>query len=318
MNSSVTGHPWSEESLFHKAQLYVERMEAYPGDDWQFGLWSALTLELLARAALSHISPTLQADNADWRNLAYALGNDLTSRRFFPKSVSSTDMLSRLRELVPTFDDEIFGFCNVHIRRRNAELHSGELAFEELGTSEWLPRFYLACNVLLKSMDKELENFISNAADARDLINAFKDAAASSVMGDIKAYKKVWSDKDDSGQDEARKQAATWAIRQEGHRVTCPACNSQALVHGTRSGPVVTNVDGDEVTQTQTMLPSAFECIACGLRISSLSKLTAAGLGNAFSATYSYMAAEFFELYTEEELEEARNEMPEFEPDFNE
>ena len=318
MNSSVTGHPWSEESLFHKAQLYVERMEAHPGDDWQFGFWSALTLELLARSALSHISPTLLAENSDWKNLAYALGNDVTFKKFIPRSVSSKGVLSRLKELVPPFDDEIYGFCNIHIERRNSELHSGELAFEKLGTSEWLPRFYLACDVLLKSMDKELEDLISEATEAQDMINAFKGAAVSSVKGDIKAYKKVWSDKDDSEQDEASKQAATWATRQAGHRATCPACNSQALLQGTPSGPVSTNVDGDEVVQRQTMLPSSFECIACGLRISGLSKLTAAGLGNAFSATYSYTASEFFELYTEEDLEQARNEMMEFEPDFNE
>ncbi len=318
MNPSVTGHPWSEESLFHKAQLYVERMETHPGDDWQFGLWSALTLELLARAALAHISPVLLAENVNWRNVAFAVCKDQTTMRFIPRSVCSKEILSRLKELVPTFNDEIAGFCNQHIERRNAELHSGDLAFEKLGTSEWLPRFYFACDVLLDSMNRELGDFVSEPSEARDLIDAFKDAAASSVKGDIKAYKKVWSDKNDSEQEEASSQSATWAKRQAGHRVKCPACNSQALVQGTPSGPVATNVDGDEVVQRQTMLPSSFECIACGLRISGLSKLTAGGLGNAFSATYSYTAAEFFELYTEEDLEEARNEMPEFEPDFNE
>ena len=70
--------------------------------------------------------------------------------------------------------------------------------------------------------------------------------------------------------------------------------------------------------QRQTMLPSAFECIACGLRISGLSKLSACGLGDAFTAKSTYSAAEFFGLYTEEDLEEARNEMANYEEDFNE
>ena len=70
--------------------------------------------------------------------------------------------------------------------------------------------------------------------------------------------------------------------------------------------------------QRQTIWPSSFECVACGLRISGLSKLAASGLGNAYSATRTYTAAEFFELYTEDELEEARNEWQEYEPDFNE
>ena len=47
-------------------------------------------------------------------------------------------------------------------------------------------------------------------------------------------------------------------------------------------------------------------------------KLSACGLGDAFIAKTTYTAAGFFDLYTEEELEEARNESPEYEPDFNE
>ena len=212
----------------------------------------------------------------------------------------------------------MFGFCSQHTERRNSELHSGELAFVNLGTSAWLPRFYSACDVLLRSMNRQLEDFISESVAARQMISEFEDAAASSVKGDIRAHKQVWSNKGTLEQEQATMQAATWAIRHAGHRVECPACNSQALLQGASNGPVTTDVDGDTVVQRQTMLPSSFQCIACGLRISGLSKLSASGLGDAFSATHTYTAAEFFELYTEDDLEEARNEMPEPEPDFNE
>jgi hypothetical protein len=66
------------------------------------------------------------------------------------------------------------------------------------------------------------------------------------------------------------------------------------------------------------MLPSSFECTACGLRISGLSKLSACGLGDAYTAKSTYSAAEFFGLYTEDELEEARKEASAPEEDFNE
>ncbi len=66
------------------------------------------------------------------------------------------------------------------------------------------------------------------------------------------------------------------------------------------------------------MRPSSFECIDCGLRISGLLKLTASGLGEEFSVRRAFTAAEYFQRYTEDELEEARNEMPGYEPDFNE
>ena len=64
MTTAVDVHGWFEEALFAKAVLYVERMEAEPPDHWQYAFWSALALELLARAALAHISPTLLADKS--------------------------------------------------------------------------------------------------------------------------------------------------------------------------------------------------------------------------------------------------------------
>ena len=76
-------------------------------------------------------------------------------------------------------------------------------------------------------------------------------------------------------------------------------------------------VVGDEVVQTQSQLPSSFECIACGLRITGFSKLSACGLGNAFTETSRYPVAEFFNLYTQDEMEDALNQVPEYEPDFN-
>ncbi len=91
--------------------------------------------------------------------------------------------------------------------------------------------------------------------------------------------------------------------------MNCPSCNSKALLQGIPSGTVTTEVSGEEVIQRQTLLPSSFKCIACGLHISGLSKLSACGLGNAFNEKSTYTAAEFFNLYTEDEL---------YEPDFNE
>jgi hypothetical protein len=111
--------------------------------------------------------------------------------------------------------------------------------------------------------------------------------------------------------------ATAWATREAGHRVTCPACGSSALVQGSPSGSVATEVREDEVVQRQKMLPSSFSCIACGLRISGLSRLTACGLGDAFTARTPFSIADFFGLYTEDDLERARRENA-LEPDFNE
>lgn len=298
--------------------MYVEQMEAKVADDWQFGLWSALCLELLSRAALAEISPVLLADSSNWRNITHALGRAPTSKRFTPISIPTKDVLARLAELVPEFTEEVAGFCSKHTGRRNAELHTGEAVFATLGTGEWLPKFYKACDILLKSMGKTLDDFVAEPHKAREMIESLEDAAAKSVQQDIQAHSKVWLNKSDEDRAAALLQANTWATRHAGHRTVCPGCGCTGLLQGAASGPVSTSVGEDEVVQRQNMLPSAFECVACGLKITGYSKLSASGLGDAFIASTTFTAAEYFELYTEQDLEEARSEVGGYEPDFNE
>ncbi|MEW8052929.1 MAG: hypothetical protein AB2792_09475 [Candidatus Thiodiazotropha sp.] len=321
--ASVTNNPWNSDSLYAKSLIYIQQMEGSIADDWQYGLWSALSLELLARSALSKISPVLLADSKNWRNITYALGNAPTAKKFSPVSISTKEVLARLTELLPEFTEEMAGFCSKHTDDRNAELHTGEVIFGKGGTANWLPKFYQSCDILLKSMGKSLADFIEDPNHAEALIESLSDVAAKAVKQDISAYSKVWSNKSPQEKEDASLQAKTWATRQSGHRVKCPSCSSTALLHGSAVGAVTTEIveDEDEVIQRQSMLPSSFECIACGLKISGYSKLSACGLGDTFSEKTTYTAADFFELYTEDDLQEARDEVESahtYEPDFNE
>jgi hypothetical protein len=295
-------------------------MERNTADDWRFAFWSSLSLELLARAALAYVSPTLLANRKDWRNTYHALGHPATAKGFTPNSVITGEVLSILKELLRDFTEELFDFCAIHCARRNAELHSGEAAFAGLGTSTWLPKFYASCEVFLRFMDKNLGDFFSDPDSVQAMIVALRDTAAKAVAREIEAHKKIWKDKSADDQKLAREQAVVWATRHKGHRVACPACESPAIIRGSGQGSVTTLIDEGEVVQKQTMLPASFECVACGLKISGLSKLSACDLGDAFIATSTLSPAEYFELHTDEELEEARASSgePEFEEDFNE
>ncbi len=318
MTAEPTRNAWSSEALFNKALLYVGEMERHTAGDWQFGLWSALNLELVGRAALAHISPTLLADGKDWRNVYHALGHAPTVKRFAPSSVTTNEVFSRLQELLPDFRTELVDFCVKHTARRNAEVHTGEDMFASLGTSLWLPKYYASCKVLLQSMGKSLDDLFDDAKTAEEMIALLEDAAAKAVEQDIKAHKQVWQNKTAEEREIALAQATAWAMRQAGHRAECPACGSPSLIPGSPQGAVTTEIGEDMIVQRQTTLPSSFECVACGLRIRGLSKLSACGLGDAFTATSSFSAAEFFGLHTDEELEQARAEYPEWEEDFNE
>ena len=288
-------HPWSKDALLAKAQLYAEEMLSHSRDEWQFGIASTFVLEFVARAALASISPALLADAKDSSNLYFALGRNPTAPKFIPKSVDISEVRSRLREAIPKYTAELDGFSAAHVNRRNEELHSGGMPFIDLNTS-WLPHFYETLTVLLESMGEGLAVVVGKpeAKIAEKLIAASKDESAKAVAKAIAAHKTVWSAKDKAEQQKLLKQASVWAIRQSGHRVKCPACESDSLVFGGPVSEPIRKLDGDLIIETQEYLPEKFECVACQLKIAGLSQLSACGLGATFKATSTYDAAEYY------------------------
>ena len=71
---SIENH-WDHGTLWAKTLLYVEIALERDRESWLYPFWSALALELLARTALSSVSPTLLADvtSDDDTSLLYAL-----------------------------------------------------------------------------------------------------------------------------------------------------------------------------------------------------------------------------------------------------
>lgn len=298
MSTHKLPHEWSKESLLNKAQRYAETMLGQNRDDWQFGLWSALTLELLARAALSSVSPVLVADNREWTNVYYALGYQPNVKQFQQKSANIIEVLNRLMMIVPDFTPELRDFCIVHLNRRNTELHSGDLTFECLGTSKWLPMSYKVAQILLKSIGEDLELVfgVEEAEVADTLIETLGQEVAREVQDAIKAHKVVWQDKSQNEREALESEAKIIASRHIGHRVSCPSCGSVALLRGKSIGATNKSIEDSIIVERQTILPSSFDCSACGLKLVGYSKLNAAGFGDTFTATARYDPAEYFEI----------------------
>lgn len=287
---------WSAEALYNKALRYCENMHAAATDSWEHALWSGLCLELLARAALGNISPALLAEPQKWANLAHALGFPPFEAKFSPTSIGTAAVLTRLRTFLPDFDVELENFCVAHIGRRNEELHSGSMPYDGVNGSKWHGQFYRAVKVLLASMDYSLEDFIGgeHSAVAEKEVAAAMDAAAKSVVGDVDAHNKVWGAKGENEREVLAARAGVWANREDGHRVECPACGNPALVLGEPIGEPKRELDGDEITERQEHLPHLFQCVACGLKIAGLSRLSAVGLGDRYTKTQTYDASEYY------------------------
>ena len=295
--AAETPDTWNPQALFGKALRYIENMLAIDSDQWEYALWASLSLEFLARAALANVNPALLADNKEgWSSLYHALGFKPTEPKFTPKSISISDVFRRLLAILPEFSKEHADFGILFTSRRNSELHSGEAAFESINVSTWQTEFYRVARVLLHSMGMSLPDFIGEdeAKVAVKLISAADDDSAKAVQGEIDAHKKVWAAKNGEECAALRQSAAVWATRQKGHRVDCPACTSQALVTGEPVSEPVQKLNDGEITETQEHLPNRFECVACGLKISGLSRLVVAGLGERYKKTMIYDASEYF------------------------
>jgi hypothetical protein len=292
----TTPASWDTDALLMKAQRYSEQMEKHDSTDWQFVLWSSFALEFLGRAALSKVSPVLLAESGNWHNIFHALGYEPTAKKFLPKSITIAETLSRLGEIHPDFNSELTKFCIGHTGMRNAELHSGDLPYDGLKQSLWLPNYYRACTSLLETMGRTLEDYLGSetAAVADKLIAAAADDAAKAITGKIKSHKAVWDGKKEDERNTLAKQAAVWATKHDGHRVDCPSCGSVAIVQGEPISAPKTKLEDDIITEKQQYLPSKFECIACELKISGLSYLGQAGLGDMYISTYEYDAAEHY------------------------
>lgn len=292
-----TPSTWASEALYNKADRYIQQRSQLNSDDWEYALWSSLSLEFLARAALSNVSPALLAETGkSWASLYNALGFAPIEERFTPKSIAMSEVFKRLRSILPDFTSEHENFCIRYTGMRNTELHSGALAFDGINGSTWQPDFYQSCSVLLASMGKTLEDFLGadEAELAEKLVAASADKSAKAVEGDVAAHKKVWLAKNEEERNTLQDQAAVWATRFAGHRVICPACGSQALVVGDPVSAPTQELKDHEIIEKQEYLPGQFECIACALKISGLSRLTVVGLGERYKKTQVYDAAEYY------------------------
>jgi len=284
-------------ALYLKAERYVQHMSALDSDDWEYALWSSLALEFLARAGLANVSPALLAETTKgWSSLYHALGFTPYEEKFVPKSIAITEVFKRLSAILPAFAKEHESFGIQHAGRRNAELHSGEAAFDGIKGSTWQPRFYQMCEILLASMGMTLEDFVGKdeAKVARKMIAAAADDSAKAIRGEVEAHKKVWLTKTENERTTLSTQAAVWATRHDGHRVDCPACVSQALLLGEPVSEPIQRLNDGEIIETQEYLPNLFECVACGLKINGLSRLVVVGLSDRYKKKQVYDAAEYY------------------------
>lgn len=291
---------WDRDSLWAKATTFIERAFQESKEDPLFALWAALGLELLARSAVSHISPTLLAEpDSNHQNLLHALGRG--SEKVAKRSLGAQRVFDLCMTLFEDFTDADRKLCVAIINRRNEELHSGSCAFEEYKSTQWLSGFYRACKTLSESQGYCLEDLFGEdeARHAEELLAGERIEVKGQVASKVAAHKKVFEAKSATDQKKATKSAEKEATRlsyQGHHKAKCPACGSASSISGEPYGiQKVTHEDG-EVVVRQPVSPRGLSCTACGLTLSGYAELEAVNLGGRHTRTTFYTPEDYFGL----------------------
>lgn len=290
---------WEREHLWAKAVLFMQRAAGEDRESAIFGLWASLGLELLARAAVAKTSPALLADpDKEQKNLLHAFGFAASNA---PKSISTLQVLSLCRVLVPGFTEEEFKAASSLLNRRNEELHTGAAAFETFPTQTWLPGFYRSCQILAEHQGESLDSLFG-AEDAKIAVEILGKVEAN-VLGQVKssiaAYAKVFSQKDGEERTKLTTDASTESNRLSHHghhRVECPACKSVATVQGTTYGGERIEHKDDVIIVRENVIPTKLQCNACGLKLDRYQELVAAGVGDHFTHRVEYSPPDYYEL----------------------
>lgn len=299
---------WERDPLWAKARLFFERAFNESRDDPAFGLWCSLGLELLARAALASVSPTLLAEpDNDHKHLLHALGRG--SDRVPRKSISTAQVFALCRQLFgASFTEDDFKAAMALVNRRNEELHTGAAAFAEYQPREWLPGFYRVSRNLAEAIGETLDNLFGNeeAEVAQDTLAENENDTRQRVKSAIAAYARVFREKSEverqAAAERAEKQGAELAYQRH-HRVTCPACKCIATVQGKTFGKEHTTHEEDTIKVRQAVYPTSFSCSACGLQLTGYTELNTAGLGGHYTRTMAYTPEEYYGLINPDDFD---------------
>ena len=311
---------WEREPLFTKAKLYFEKAYEEDKEEPYFGLWCAMGLELLARSAVSHVSPTLLAEpDREHQNLLYAL--NLGSAKSKRQSIGMIQIISLCQTLIPEFTDSNFKIASAIINRRNEEVHTGAAAFEEYPTQQWIAGFYKCCKILSEFQGESLNSLFGGdiRKEAELILAEIEEEVIGKTKSLIAAHKKVFDNKEKEAQEALRKSAQEncdkFAYRGY-HRVKCPACDCTSTVIGEPYGKETVENKKDEIIVRQSILPTKFSCTACELKLNGYNSLAAAGIANHYTRRNNYSPEEYYDMINPEDYDSITEKYNEIRHDY--
>ncbi|MGH7799050.1 MAG: hypothetical protein ACREOW_00280 [Thermodesulfobacteriota bacterium] len=287
---------WDSGQLWQKAKAYIDRANEIEHSSPLFPLWCALAVELLARAALTRTHPVLNADPRSDLNILYACGFAVAGQ---PRSLPAHSVFLRLEKTVPGFGKAQRELCDFLSLLRNQELHTADLAFENLKESKWLPRFYEVCRILCAALGHSLTEFLGDdlTPSAEKLVKALEEEIDATVKANVAACAKAFREKPAPEQVALRAEAkaALRQLEQGSKREKCPACESEGLLTGDLIKELEPQFIDGSLYVDEEYLAAGFRCLVCGLVLKNVQEITAAGMEPRFTEVRETSLHELYE-----------------------
>ena len=288
----------SHEALFNKSKTYIQRglRAKQDGNLPEYQLWASIALELLGKAALADIHPSLVADPQSIDSLLVAAGIPVTTN---VKTISAHTVFQRLGKVAKRFDEVTHKFCKDLSERRNAELHSAELPFHEMPVEAWEGHFWHACDVILDKMNSTLDDWLGahEAKTPKDLLKHAKEANWQAAQMNVERVREAFESKYNKQQRQnllmQAESLSPWLkieqfrIYHDYHWEThCPSCTSKAFLGGYLWEEYVSDEQDSEDPWSEYVdrlfTAEEFVCPTCQLRIEGVQGLEAVGLDTNF------------------------------------
>lgn len=287
----------THEALLAKSKVHAKRsIEAKSqGQETECQLWAATSLELLAKAQLAGIHPSLvvEVEKGNLNTLLEASGVPTGTP---VKSIGAAEAYARLKHTVANFTTPVFAECKKLADRRNAELHSGEAACAAVRYDAWEGDFWNAADLILASMDMDLGEWLGADAKApKDLLKAHRAAVKKLAAQRVKHHAELFK-ASPSGKLSRAKFAELVAqtlkaspnlsafhyIYSEYWHKECPSCKTWGFAGGDEEWeePMQDQSEADHGYQIieRSYSPSEFHCPTCGLSLVGNLAVNAAGI----------------------------------------
>jgi hypothetical protein len=289
---------WLSDRYFAKAQRYWGRNTAAVRDAEQFLLQLSFVVEFVARGALVHKHPSLNAE-LDEESLLFTNGIEPNKPA---RSVGMDKAISRCQRLIPDLSADEVQAVRLLFDTRNEELHGDGDALSSVRDAGFKAQILSFIVKLARFAGQDIE-VLMGSADGKHAVEtsaALAQDRKERVRSLIKIHKDRFYGLPKEQQDELRRNSKAGfqsALMKSGHHIhvtKCPACGSDGYLGGRPVGVSSPILEENEIFEEVRVVPELFECKVCDLKIKGLDELMAAKFDHEFVSRQEVDPVEHF------------------------